>query len=69
MLNPFATLLVTYQRALLAPPIVRNAQNEVLISVGIPWNYFAFACLFSLATLWLGFALFEKYKWEIVERV
>jgi ABC-type polysaccharide/polyol phosphate export permease len=69
MLNPFATLLVTYQRALLAPPIVRNGQGEVLRSVGIPWDYFAFSCLFSLGILWLGFALFEKYKWEIVERV
>ncbi|MDF2441626.1 MAG: lipopolysaccharide transport system permease protein [Abditibacteriota bacterium] len=69
MLNPFATLLVTYQRALLAPPIVRNAHGEVLTPVGIPWDYFGFTCLLSIGVLWLGFALFEKYKWEIVERV
>jgi ABC-type polysaccharide/polyol phosphate export permease len=69
MLNPMATLLVTYQRALLAPPEVRNSQGEILPSVGIPWGYFTLSCFTCFGILVLGFMLFERYKWEIIERV
>ncbi len=64
MMNPLAALLVTYQRALLRPPVTPNVQP-----VDIPWAYFGLACVSSTVILLVGFRLFEHYKWEIVERV
>lgn len=64
MLNPLAALLVTYQRALLRPPVMPG-----MTPVDIPWAYFGLACISSTLILLLGFRLFEHYKWEIVERI
>ena len=64
MLNPLAALLVTYQRALLRPPVMQGLEP-----VDIPWSYFGLACVSSSLILLLGFRLFEHYKWEIVERI
>ena len=72
MLNPVAAFMVTYQRALLPPPDVQlgvGAGAAALPPVGIPWNYFAFACAVSLVVLVSGFALFNRYQWEMVERL
>jgi ABC-type polysaccharide/polyol phosphate export permease len=68
MLNPIAALLVTYQRALLPPPEVRSA-GALLPPIGIPWNFFALAAVTSFLVLIIGFALFDKYQWEIAERL
>jgi ABC-type polysaccharide/polyol phosphate export permease len=70
MLNPVAALLVTYQRALLGPPTVYGADGKTpLPPVELPWNYFALAGVVSIAVLALGFRLFERHKWEMVERL
>lgn len=69
MLNPVAALLVTYQRALLPPPEVRGANNQLLPAVGIPWNYFSLAFVSSCLILLLGFYLFERNKWDMVEKL
>lgn len=69
MLNPVATLLVMYQRALLAPPEVIGNHNVPLPTPPMPWNYFAITCGVSVFLLIVGFALFERYKWEIAERL
>lgn len=62
MLNPLAAFTVTYQRALMhAPP------DSTL--PGIPWMYFFIACCVSVLTLIVGFTLFEKHQWEVVERL
>jgi ABC-type polysaccharide/polyol phosphate export permease len=68
MLNPIAALLVTYQRALLPPPEVPSA-GVLLPSIGIPWPFFALAAFTSFLVLVIGFALFDKYQWEIAERL
>jgi len=65
MLNPIAVFLVTYQRALLPPP----ARYTPAEAVTIPYGYFALACLSSTLILALGFYLFQKYKWEMAERL
>jgi ABC-type polysaccharide/polyol phosphate export permease len=69
MLNPIAALLVTYQRALLPPPGVMGADEKVLPPIGIPWDYFALAAFTSTLILIIGYALFNKYQWEIAERL
>lgn len=68
MLNPVATLLVCYQRALLGPPQVIGKSGTPLPSPPYPWNFFSIACVESVLLLVIGFYLFEKYKWEIAER-
>lgn len=71
MLNPVATFLATYQRALLQPPIVKTATGQILPPIDIPqlWPYFLISCALSSAVLVLGFSLFERNKWQMVERL
>ena len=70
LLNPLAAFLVTYQRALLGPPAVYAPDGVTLLpSVGIPWGYFALACVVSVVVLIVGFALFERNKWDMAERL
>ena len=69
MLNPMSAFMVTYQRALLPPPKVFDKFDHPLPSVGVPWDFFAIACVTSLLIFFLGFYLFNKYQWEVVERL
>lgn len=69
MLNPMSAFMVTYQRALLPPPQVMGKADQHLPTVMIPWDFFALACLTSVLVLLLGFYLFNKYQWEVVERL
>lgn len=69
MLNPVAALLVTYQRALLPPPVVPGPNDTPLPPVTIPWEYFLLACVTSTLMLIVGFLLFQKYQWEMAERL
>lgn len=68
MLNPLAAFIVTYQRALLPPPSV-SVEQQMLPPVGIPWDYFGLACCISVVVLLIGFALFNRYQWEMAERL
>lgn len=69
MLNPVAAFLVTYQRALLPPPVVRDSAGHALASVGVPWGYFGLACAVSVGVLVSGYYYFERNQWEMVERL
>jgi lipopolysaccharide transport system permease protein len=71
MLNPVTTLLTMYQRALLPPPEVKTALKQTLPPLNVPQllPYFALSCVMSVLALIVGFALFERYKWEMVERL
>ena len=69
LLNPVAAFMTTYQRALLGPPEVLDAQKQQFTSVGVPWAHFGLACLVSTLLFCLGLWLFERYKWEAVERL
>lgn len=68
MLNPIAALLVTYQRALLPPPML-PARGVSWPQSGIPWLFFGLAAITSFLVLVIGFALFDKHQWEIAERL
>lgn len=69
LLNPLAVFMVTFQRAVLAPPPVYDGAGHLLSPIGIPWGHFIYACGFSVVMLMAGFALFEKSKWTIMERL
>lgn len=70
LLNPLATFMVTYQRALLGPPVVYAADGKTqMLSVGIPWSHFWLSCAFSVVVFVVGFYLFETHKSEMAERL
>jgi lipopolysaccharide transport system permease protein len=69
MLNPVAAFLVTYQRALLPAPVVKDSAGHVMASVGVPWMHFGLACVVSVVVLLTGYYYFERNQWEMVERL
>jgi hypothetical protein len=69
LLNPIATFLLAYQRALLPPPVVQDAFGQRITPVEMPWLYFGVACAMSVLVLIAGFSLFERNKWQIGERL
>ncbi len=64
MLNPMATWMVAFQRALLPPLGVKGAPP-----VEMPWLYIGIAAISSLAILIFGFTTFERSKWTMMERL
>jgi ABC-type polysaccharide/polyol phosphate export permease len=64
MCNPMATWMVAYQRAML-PPI----GGQGVAPVEIPWAFLGLATLTSLIILGLGFIVFERSKWTMMERL
>ena len=64
MLNPIASLVAGFQRALLPPPGVAGTTP-----VAFPALYVAIGCASSLVILLLGFVIFERSKWTMMERL
>ncbi|MBI5833347.1 MAG: ABC transporter permease [Armatimonadetes bacterium] len=64
LLNPFASLLVLYQKALLPPISVKGVE-------ALPWSWglLAQTWIISLLTLWLGLWFFNRLKYIAVERL
>ena len=61
MLNPLASWLIGFQRALLLPPKGTT--------VFMPYEFLAIATVSSLTILVLGFWIFERSKWAMMERL
>lgn len=64
LLNPFAAVLVLYQKALLPP--IQNAGMEAL---PFSWALLGQTWAVALALLGLGMAVFGRFKWTAVERL
>ena len=64
MLNPLASWMVGFQRALLLPPKVPGA-----VPVALPYEWLGLAAIFSLTILIAGFWIFERSKWAMMERL
>ncbi len=64
MLNPVAALVAGFQRSLLPP--LEVAGN---LPVAFPATYVALGCAFSVVVLLLGFVIFERSKWTMMERL
>lgn len=71
MLNPQAVLSIAYRKALL-PPIAINVQvgNQVKVvnPSPMPWPWIGYAAAVSIATLIVGYHVFNRSKWRFVER-
>ena len=64
MLNPIAALVAGFQRALLPPIKIGTA-----LPVAYPATYVAIGCAVSVVVLLLGFVIFERTKWTMMERL
>ncbi|RYX84520.1 hypothetical protein EON83_09205 [bacterium] len=64
MLNPAAVWLVCFQRALLPPLVI-----EGVAPVAFPLEWLGLATLASIITLIVGFYIFERSKWSMMERL
>ena len=64
MLNPVAALVAGFQRALLPPLAVPGTTP-----VAFPLFYVVIGCVSSLIVLLLGFVVFERSKWTMMERL
>ena len=64
MLNPIASLVAGFQRALLPPLKVHD-----IAPVAFPTTYVALGCASSIVILLLGFVVFERSKWTMMERL
>ena len=64
MSNPLAALMVGFQRALLPPLAVVGTTP-----VAFPGLWVAIGCASSVVILLLGFVIFERSKWTMMERL
>jgi ABC-2 type transport system permease protein len=72
-LNPVADLSIAYRKILLAPASIEVAgpvKGTTILATPLPlqWNWIGYSALFSLATLVLGYTVFNRLKSRFVER-
>ena len=68
LLNPLGMLLNAYRKVLL-PPVRLPRGDQVLLGQPLEWPYFLLAIAVSLGVLVLGYTVFYRLKWEMVERM
>lgn len=68
LLNPLAMLLSAYRKVLL-PPVRLPRPGGDLLGQPLEWPYFAWAIVLSLGVLALGYWVFYRLKWDMVERM
>jgi len=64
LLNPFASILVLYQKALL-PPV----QQTAVAALPWSWGLLAQTWAIALGILFVGVWIFNRTKWTVVERL
>jgi ABC-type polysaccharide/polyol phosphate export permease len=70
-LNPVATLLTAYRKILLPPITVQQVgavQKQTFISLPMDWGLLTVACVASVAMFVLGYAFFNRRKWDFAEQ-
>jgi len=70
-LNPIAMLMTAYRKVTLDPQPVRMIRGGETIDAGVlpfDWGMFAVTAIICLLTLVGGYSLFNKKKWQFVER-
>lgn len=70
-LNPIAMLLTAYRKILLPPISVQQVgavQRQSFTSLPMDWGLLALACGVSVLTFVVGYAFFNKRKWDFAEQ-
>lgn len=74
LLNPIGVICNGFRKMLVAPQNVvvdMGAKGHGLVSqpsLPIDWRYIGYAGLLSVAIFFVGYAVFNRYKWKFVER-
>lgn len=70
-LNPIAMLMTAYRKILLPPitlPEVGAVQKQTFVSLPMDWGLLAVACIVSVGVFVMGYAFFNKRKWDFAEQ-
>lgn len=67
-LNPVATLSTAYRKVLLAPQLIKF-HGEVFQPLPMDWTMLMVTAAISFALLIGGYAMFNRLKWQFVERL
>lgn len=70
-LNPVAMLMTAYRKILLPPITVQQVgavQKQTFASLPMDWGLLAVACAVSVVIFVLGYAFFNKRKWDFAEQ-
>lgn len=70
-LNPIAMLMTAYRKILLPPITVQQVgavQKQTFVSLPLDWGLLAVACGVSVVIFVLGYAFFNKRKWDFAEQ-
>jgi len=70
-LNPVAMLLTAYRKILLPPITVQQVgavQKQTFVSLPMDWGLLVVACVLSVIVFVLGYAFFNKRKWDFAEQ-
>lgn len=70
-LNPIAMLMTAYRKILLPPITVQQVgamQKQTWTSLPMDWGLLAVACAMSAVIFVLGYAFFNKRKWDFAEQ-
>ncbi len=70
-LNPIAMLMTAYRKILLPPITVQQVgavQQQRFASLPLDWGLLAVACAVSVLTFVVGYAFFNKRKWDFAEQ-
>lgn len=70
-LNPIAMLLTAYRKTMLAPQSVISERGGVKVDLGVlplDWKLLGIAAAVCFATLVFGYHVFNRKKWQFVER-
>lgn len=66
-LNPIAMLSNIWRKVLVAPQDVR-VNGQVVPALPLDWTLVSICALVSFLVLWNGYRVFNKLKWQFVER-
>lgn len=70
-LNPVAVVCANFRVAMVAPttaPVIKDGVPTDVPMFGPAWPHLVYATVFSAVVLWVGHAVFERFKWRFVER-
>jgi lipopolysaccharide transport system permease protein len=66
--NPLASAVTSFRRALLPPTSVDLGGGTTVEALSDPRGFFLYFMGFSVALLFVGYAVFNRMKWRFVER-
>lgn len=67
-LNPLASLITAFRKALVAAPEFVDTDKGKMTPIPMEWHWVAYTAVVSVLILIGGYAVFNRMKWRFVER-